>query len=155
MVYIILFCIPAIFQSELLHIQSVCRLQYITCACVIRLCCPKNILSWIGTLAFVVDSLLLISLWLYKESQIEVKTRELKEKDHAVAAKEKIIKEKSDSIVSLESEIASLHVSWLRSGKKTIIMSSYHYYLHLKFHLFNFPEKGQTSCCRRSWKGTC
>lgn len=40
-----------------------------------------------------------------------MKTRKLKEKDHAVAAKEKIIKEKSDSIVSLESEIASLHVS--------------------------------------------
>ncbi|XP_057799164.1 uncharacterized protein LOC131014998 [Salvia miltiorrhiza] len=43
------------------------------------------------------------------ESQIEEKIRELKEKDHAVAAKEKIIKEKSDAVVSLKSEIASLH----------------------------------------------
>lgn len=48
---------------------------------------------------------------MYEESQIELKTRELKEKDHAVAAKEKIIKEKSDSVVSLEREVASLHVS--------------------------------------------
>lgn len=55
--------------------------------------------------------LLLLSLCVYEESQIEEKIRELKEKDHAVAVKEKIIKEKSDTVLSLKSEIASLHVS--------------------------------------------
>ncbi|KAI3453946.1 hypothetical protein Pfo_010609 [Paulownia fortunei] len=42
------------------------------------------------------------------EYHIEEKTQETKDKDVVIAAKEKIIKEKSDSIVSLESEIASL-----------------------------------------------
>ncbi|GFP81594.1 hypothetical protein PHJA_000302700 [Phtheirospermum japonicum] len=42
------------------------------------------------------------------ESHIEEKTREIKDKDEVIAAKEKMIKEKTDSIVLLESEISSL-----------------------------------------------
>ncbi|KAL0327655.1 UNVERIFIED_CONTAM: hypothetical protein Sangu_1843500 [Sesamum angustifolium] len=42
------------------------------------------------------------------EFHIEEKIREIKDKDAVIAAKEKIIQEKSESIVSLKSEVASL-----------------------------------------------
>lgn len=56
-----------------------------------------------------------------EEYHIEEKTREIKDKDAVIAAKDKIINEKSDSIVSLESEIASLQVSDDSSNIKIII----------------------------------
>lgn len=45
------------------------------------------------------------------ENHIEEKTQEIKDKDALIAAKEKIIKENSQSIALLETEIASLRVS--------------------------------------------
>lgn len=45
-----------------------------------------------------------------EEARFEEKTQEVKDKDEVIAAKEKTIKEKSDSIVSLLSEITSLQV---------------------------------------------
>lgn len=46
----------------------------------------------------------------YEESLLDEKTKALKGKDGTIAEKEKLIQEKSDSITSLHSEIASLQV---------------------------------------------
>lgn len=45
------------------------------------------------------------------ENRIEEKTHEIKDKDVVIAAKEKTIREKSENIASLETEIAALRVS--------------------------------------------
>ena len=45
------------------------------------------------------------------EGRIEEKTQEIKDRDALIAAREKMIKENSHNMASLESEIASLKVS--------------------------------------------
>lgn len=47
---------------------------------------------------------------LFEESHISEKSQELKKKDELVAAKEKIIQDRLNSIDSLQTEIASLQV---------------------------------------------
>lgn len=56
-------------------------------------------------------AILSLFFFLYEENHIEEKTREIREKDHAIAAKERIIKEKLERVASLESDVASLQVS--------------------------------------------
>ncbi|KAL0297412.1 UNVERIFIED_CONTAM: hypothetical protein Sradi_6793300, partial [Sesamum radiatum] len=62
-----------------------------------------------------VVSLSLLHVSCVEEFHIEEKIREIKDKDAVIAAKEKIIQEKSESIVSLKSEVASLQFygAWL------------------------------------------
>lgn len=47
---------------------------------------------------------------MYQESHVDLKTQEAKSKDDKILEKEKIIKEKADTIASLHSEIASVQV---------------------------------------------
>ena len=44
------------------------------------------------------------------ESHVDEKSKELKSKEEIIVAKEKVIQEKLDSIVLLQSEVASLQV---------------------------------------------
>ncbi|KAL0407904.1 UNVERIFIED_CONTAM: hypothetical protein Sradi_1724800 [Sesamum radiatum] len=68
--------------------------------------------------SLVVVSLSLLHVSYIEEYHIEEKIREIKDKDAVIAAKEKIIQEKSDSIASLKSEVASLQLQKIIDNQK-------------------------------------
>ena len=63
-------------------------------------------MKWILCLVILADN----SISVIVESHVDEKSKELKSKEEIIVAKEKVIQEKLDSIVLLQSEVASLQV---------------------------------------------
>lgn len=67
----------------------------------------KEIYKYVG---FLFLGMALLTSCFNVESLVDEKTRELKSKDETLSLKEKLVQEKSDNILSLQKELASLQV---------------------------------------------